>query len=295
MKDHAVDMQRTFEQVQIVPTRPSADEQDDKKANGLAVRRKELDSTLKQILTCSTEAWSLFKTGKMASAVDLCTDTLALLTRHLAMLQEVSQPALLNCMELQIAETQGRLKHMATEKLFNEDIDYSVLDIGQLKEALLLHSGLHSKTHYSSEDLANAFMVCWKSMKASPHGSEALRQAVLKNVQMLVFGQAVLSTRNELKDLFSHRIQELMEETAQPVIVDQALIEALDIMTGLTASQRTLLTEASMKAFKAWLDKKCESAGGGDGMNSMQAFKLVVDFQNTYGFCMNSEPLQVAP
>lgn len=290
MKQHAEDMQKTLD---LIQSRPShTDGQQSEKNTSIGTKRKELDSMLKQIMTCSTEAWKLFKVDKMAAAVDLCTDTLALLGRNRHPLQQISMPALLNCMELQIAQTQTRLKHMAAEKLFNEDLDYSQTNIEMMREALLLHSGLHSRTHYSSEDLANAFMVCWKSMKATPDGTAALRQAVLKNVQMLVFGQAILSTRHELKDLFSHRIKELSEETNQPVVIDKALIEAMEIMKELKASQQKCLEETSLQVFNSWLNKKCETIIG--DLDPMQCFKLVVDFQNTYGFSMISEPLKVS-
>jgi len=294
MKHHADQIEQAFGSVQISLIISEASTES--RVSSLDEKVEALQKKVSQVMGCPVEAWRTFREGRMIAAVEMCTDTLVILKRDRVDLLKVMKKPLLNCIELQIMHTQTRIKKLAVYSLNSEEsINLASIPIPALKESLLLHSGLHALTHYSAEDLANAFMTAWKAMKVTPVGGEALRRAVQKNVQMLVFGWALLGTgKTELCDLFELRIRELAGGEGEIWIIDKTLIKALEMVPNLSQTLAKRIRNSALDVFKEWAQSTWDANLSSSKINGLAAFRTLTAFQSTYDYLITTDPLKVS-
>lgn len=259
-------------------------EQPSKQAHNLDVdedKKAELDMLIDGIVKCPIAAWKLFRSGKLIESIDMCSASLQTLKSRQDLISTVMSSQLMACTELQIINAQARIRKGATELLTGPVGSINELGLDRLRAALLVHSGLHSKTHHTEDDLRKALLKVWSELPRET-SDEALRSAVLKDVQLFAFALVLGFKHQEAASVFNKHANVFAESATkqQLCIIDKALLEAQN--SSSLAKLEGTICELSIGIFCRWLNLLWDSISSSSPSSDLAILNFVLSFQRSY-------------
>lgn len=256
---------------------------DDKKA--------ELELLIDGIVKCPIVAWKLFRCGKLIESIDICSSSLQSLKSKQDLISTIMSSQLITCTELQIINAQARIKKGATELLTGPVDNVNELGVDHLRAALLVHSGLHSKTHHTEDDLRKGLLKVWSELPRET-SEEKLRPAVLKDVQLFAFALILGFPLQEAASVFNKHVSAFAESATKQNLctIDKALLEAQN-SSSLSKLEGTIC-ELSIGIFSRWLALLWDSISSSSPTSDLAILNFVLAFQRSYNLDSDGVPFK---